>query len=143
MQEILRLYPNVPLNSRRCTRDTTLPRGGGPDGMSPVYVKKGQEVNYAVHLMHHRKDVWGDDVEEFKPERWQGRRAGWEYLPFNGGPRICLGQQFALTEAGYVIVRLVQKFAELKNCDMRTGPPRHVLSLTTSTDRCSVRLREG
>jgi cytochrome P450 len=35
-------------------------------------------------------------------------------VPFNAGPRICLGQQFALTEAGYVVVRLVQRFEELK-----------------------------
>lgn len=142
LNEILRLYPNVPINSRRCVRSTTLPRGGGPDGQSPVYVKEGQEVNYLVHVMHRRKDIWGEDVEEFKPERWEGKRVGWEYLPFNGGPRICLGQQFALTEAGYVIVRLVQRFEKLVNEDER-DVTKHVLSVTTSTDGCWVRLKEA
>jgi cytochrome P450 len=142
MNEILRLYPNVPLNSRQCMRDTCLPRGGGPDGNSPVYIKKGKEVGYVVHVMHRRKDLWGDDAEEFKPDRWEGRKFGWEYLPFNGGPRICLGQQFALTEAGYVIVRLMQRFDALENCDDR-GQTKHVLSLTTSTDGCWVKLREA
>lgn len=93
--------------------------------------------------MHHRKDIWGEDVEEFRPERWEGKKVGWEYLPFNGGPRICLGQQFALTEAGYVVVRLLQRFGRFVDEDVRGGDIRHLLSVTTSTDGCWVRLREG
>jgi cytochrome P450 len=142
LNEILRLYPNVPLNSRRSVRDTTLPRGGGPDGKSPIYIPKSTEINYSVHIMHHRKDVWGEDVEDFKPDRWEGKKVGWDYLPFNGGPRICLGQQFALTEAGYVIVRLMQRFEVLENMDERKEI-RHTLSVTTSTDGCWVRLKEA
>lgn len=142
LNEILRLYPNVPLNGRRCIRTTTLPRGGGPDGNSPVYVREGQDVNYLVHLMHRRKDIWGEDANEFRPERWEGRKVGWEYLPFNGGPRICLGQQFALTEAGYVTVRLMQRFDRMVNEDDR-DVTRHVLSLTTSTDGCWIRAHEA
>jgi hypothetical protein len=42
--------------------------------------------------MHRRKDIWGPDADDFRPERWDGRRVGWEYLPFNGGPRICIGR---------------------------------------------------
>lgn len=139
LSEVLRLYATVPLNQRRATRDTTLPRGGGPDGNSPVYIRKGQEVNYSVHVMHHREDLWGADVEEFKPERWISRRPGWEFLPFNGGPRICLGQQFALTEAGYVIVRMLQKFDGIKTNE--SDPiVRHQYSVTTAPARVPVRL---
>jgi len=43
--------------------------------------------------MHRRRDIWGQDAAKFRPERWDGRRPGWEYLPFNGGPRICIGQR--------------------------------------------------
>ena len=43
--------------------------------------------------MHRRKDYYGEDADEFKPERWEKLRPGWEYLPFNGGPRICLGRE--------------------------------------------------
>jgi hypothetical protein len=142
LSEILRLYATVPLNSRRATRDTTLPRGGGPDGLSPVYIRKDQEVNYAVHIMHRRKDIWGEDADEFRPERWEGKKVGWEFLPFNGGPRICLGQQFALTEAGFVIVRLAQRFGGVENLDAEQVV-RHQYSLTTSPKRCAVRLRVG
>jgi cytochrome P450 len=67
--------------------------------------------------MHHRRDIYGDDADEFRPERWETLRPGWEYLPFNGGPRICLGQQYALTEAAYVSVRLLQEFSKVESRD--------------------------
>jgi len=92
LNESLRLYSVVPVNSRVATKDTTIPVGGGPDGKSPIFVRKGQPVDYSVHVMHRRKDLWGPDADEFRPERWVGRKVGWEYLPFNGGPRICLGR---------------------------------------------------
>lgn len=87
MNETLRLFPTVPVNSRRSVKDTTIPRGGGPDGLSPLFIPKGTEVNYCVYAMHRNKDLWGPDAEEFKPERWNGKKPGFEYLPFNGGPR--------------------------------------------------------
>ncbi|MCJ1377231.1 hypothetical protein MMC17_000323 [Xylographa soralifera] len=76
LHEVLRLYPVVPVNSRRAVRDTTLPRGGGPDGRSKIFVRKDQQVDYAVHVMHHRRDLWGEDAEAFRPERWVGRKPG-------------------------------------------------------------------
>ncbi|KAK5082186.1 hypothetical protein LTR05_007329 [Lithohypha guttulata] len=144
MNETLRLYPSVPLNSRRAVRDTTIPVGGGPDGKSPIFVPKGTQVDYAVHVMHRRKDIYGEDVNEFKPSRWVGKRVGWEYLPFNGGPRICLGQQFALTEAGYVIVRLMQKYDRIENLSSVTEEdPLYQYSVTTAPWEVNVRLREA
>ncbi|EZG04409.1 hypothetical protein H106_05341 [Trichophyton rubrum CBS 735.88] len=92
LNEILRLYPVVPGNSRSAIRDTVLPRGGGPDGQSPVFVPKGTSVIYSAFSMHRRTDIYGPDALEFKPERWETIRPGWGYLPFNGGPRICLGR---------------------------------------------------
>ncbi|RMD45053.1 hypothetical protein DV735_g234, partial [Chaetothyriales sp. CBS 134920] len=72
--------------------------------------------------MHRRTDIYGNDANEFRPERWEdGRlqpRLG--YLPFNGGPRICIGQRYALTEAAYVLVRVVQQFAARESAD--AGP---------------------
>jgi len=69
--------------------------------------------------MHRRKDIYGADADEFKPDRWDqaSLRPGWGYLPFNGGPRICVGQQFALTEASYTIVRLMQEFSSIEDRD--------------------------
>jgi cytochrome P450 len=73
--------------------------------------------------MQRRPDIFGPDSNEFRPERWApdapggALRPGWAYLPFNGGPRICVGQQFALTSAGYTIVRILQTFSELESRD--------------------------
>lgn len=144
LNETLRLLPPVPSNGRSVVKDTTLPVGGGPDRKSPVYVKKGQNVRYSVWCLHRRPDIWGTDSEEFRPERWaESPPRGWEYLPFNGGPRICLGQQYALTEAAYIIVKLLQRFDVLENADpdpdLGTRPVM-ALSLTMSHAR-GVRVR--
>ncbi|KAK4626189.1 Cytochrome P450 monooxygenase himC [Fulvia fulva] len=125
LNESLRLHPVVPQNSREALEDTTLPLGGGPDGRAPIFIKKGEIMAWNVYAMHRRKDYYGQDAEEFRPERWlddpdtgkKGLRPGWEYLPFNGGARICLGQQFALTEASYATVRLCQAFAGIESRD--------------------------
>lgn len=88
MNETLRLFPPVPWNSRRSVRDTSLPSGGGEDGLSPIFVPKGTETVYIVWLMQRQPEFWGSDAEEFRPERWQNRKhSGFDYLPFNGGPR--------------------------------------------------------
>ncbi|KAK2613284.1 hypothetical protein N8I77_000206 [Diaporthe amygdali] len=127
--ETLRLYPVVPINSRWAYKDTVLPTGGGPNGTDPVFVPKNTAVDYSVYVMQRRKDIWGPDADEFRPERWEGRKVGWEFLPFNGGPRICLGQQFALTESSYVTVRLLQRFDAIENLDK--DPVTQNLTLTT------------
>ncbi|KAB8260368.1 cytochrome P450 [Aspergillus pseudonomiae] len=136
LNEVLRLLPPVPLNFRVAAKDTSLPVGGGPDGKSPVFVPKGQVVAYSVYAMHRRTDLYGPDSHSFRPERWEenGRR-GWDYLPFNGGPRICLGQQYALTEASYTLVRLIQHFDTLECADPELKQPVILSTLTMSHDR--------
>lgn len=138
--ETLRLYPVVPVNGRWAYNDTVLPTGGGPDGTDPVFVPKHTSVEYSVYLTHRRKDIWGPDADEFRPERWEGRKVGWEYLPFNGGPRICLGQQFALTEASYVTVRLLQRFDAIENMDRDPVPRQHLTLTSCSADGVKVRM---
>ncbi|KAK1594659.1 cytochrome P450 [Colletotrichum navitas] len=117
LRESLRLHPPVPASTRIATTDTFLPRGGGPDGKSPVYVAKGSCAGWSIWALHRRKDIYGPDADQFRPERWENLRVTWEYLPFNGGPRICLGQQYALTEISYLTVRLLQKFSKLEGLD--------------------------
>lgn len=132
LNESLRLFPVVPGNARFANKRTTLPRGGGPDGNSPIYIPKGAVVTYSVFSMHTRKDIYGPDADEFRPERWapeEGLRPGWGYLPFNGGPRICVGQQFALTEASYTIVRLMQEFESIENHDEKPWAEKLALTL--------------
>lgn len=92
-----------------------------PQGLADI-------VHLQVYLMHRRKDLWGEDAEVFRPERWETRKPGWDYLPFNGGPRICIGQQFALTEIAYVVIRMMQRIDEIDGS--AAGPVKHGLTLT-------------
>jgi Cytochrome P450 len=91
----------VPINSRTSLKNSTLPTGGGPDGTKPLMIRKGEGVGYLVYVMHRLKKLYGDDAESFRPERWDPdvdnevdlKNIGWGYLPFNGGPRVCLGRK--------------------------------------------------
>lgn len=111
----------MPYNGRVALRDTSLPRGGGPDGNGPVGVLQGTMVNYSTLAMQRREDLYPPadksfaPVHVFAPERWDHwTPKSWHYIPFNGGPRICIGQQFALTEMGYTITRILQRFVHLE-----------------------------
>ena len=89
----------MPINSRTALVTTTLPTGGGPNGVFPILIRKGEAVGYAPYVMHRRQEIFGPDAEAFRPERWLengGRlfsKVGFGYVPFNGGPRMCLGRE--------------------------------------------------
>lgn len=99
LNESQRLHPIVPATGRYAREDTVLPLGGGDDEKSPILVKKGQLVMFVLYAMHRRKELYGEDADIFRPERWldtedqKGLRMGWDYLPFSGGPRVCIGRE--------------------------------------------------
>lgn len=55
-------------------KDTTLPRGGGPDGMSPMFVPKNVGIRYSTYSLHRNPALFGDDANEFNPDRWESLR---------------------------------------------------------------------
>lgn len=148
----LRVYPPVPLNNRTAKKATILPRGGGPDGTAPILVRKGEVVVFSQYVNARRKNIFGPDADEFRPERWEDQENsnpyGWAYFPFNGGPRACLGQDFALMEVSYTIVRFLQEFETIrlpqgeKNEPVGTERQRLTLVLS-SADGCRVELEKG
>ncbi|OTA06438.1 Cytochrome P450 CYP2 subfamily [Trichoderma parareesei] len=122
LNETLRLYPAVPFNVRVALRDTTLPRGGGPDGAEPLPVLRGTKVGYSTLVMQRRPDLYPPasetfaDPAVFSPERWQvWHPRPHDYIPFNAGPRICIGQQLALTEMSYTLCRIFQRFERVQS----------------------------
>jgi cytochrome P450 len=115
------------VNNRTATRDTILPRGGGIDGDELLFLPAGTVVGFHTYSLHRLKDIYGADAEDFRPERWEDVRPGWAYLPFSGGPRVCLGQRFALTQAAYLTVRLLQEFPKVDVDQYR--PWRELLTL--------------
>ncbi|KAG8702977.1 hypothetical protein FRC09_004430 [Ceratobasidium sp. 395] len=115
INEVLRVFPAAPLNNRECVRPTVLESEG-----TKYFVPAGASCIFSVHLMHLRKDLWGPDAEEFDPERWLDERYKkyvapnpFIFLPFNAGPRICLGQQFAYNETSFFITRLLQRVTSI------------------------------
>ncbi|KAJ7078425.1 cytochrome P450 monooxygenase CYP63 [Mycena belliarum] len=121
LNEVLRLYPPVPLNVREsraaaCTlppADASYPAADA----RPLYMPGGTPIMYLPLLMQRNPALWGADADVFDPERWlvPARVAAFVenptmYAPFSAGPRICLGQNYALNEAAYALVRLLQEF---------------------------------
>ncbi|KAM1054492.1 hypothetical protein ACFX2I_001834 [Malus domestica] len=108
LSETLRLYPSVPLNAKVCLADDTW-----PDGFS---VKKGDFVGFHVYGMGRMKYLWGDDAEEFRPERWLDKNgifqqeSPFKFTAFNAGPRICIGRDFAYRQTKIMCATLVGCF---------------------------------
>jgi cytochrome P450 len=105
------------LTDANLRQDTILPRGGGPTGSSPVFIPKGSEILLSFHALHRRKDIWGNNADDFIPERWSTIYPAWSFLPFSAGPRVCPGQRRALTECAYITARLLQSASKVESRD--------------------------
>ncbi|KAG8079600.1 hypothetical protein GUJ93_ZPchr0007g3951 [Zizania palustris] len=107
--ETLRLYSPVPLIESRAVSDLELGSGG-------VRVPEGTILKIPIATIHRDKDVWGDDADEFRPERFENgvsRAANHPnaLLSFSSGPRACIGQNFAMMEAKVIIAMILQRFS--------------------------------
>lgn len=130
LTETLRLYPAVPLDGKVCFEDDTL-----PDGTS---VKKGDQVGYTPYVMGRMKRLWGDDVEEFKPERWLNedgvfqQQSPFKFTAFQAGPRICLGKDFAYRQMKIFAAVLLGSFVFKLNDEQK--PVNYKTMLTLHVD---------
>ncbi|XP_060208688.1 cytochrome P450 704C1-like isoform X3 [Lycium barbarum] len=93
LSETIRLYPAIPVNAKVCLEDDVF-----PDGFN---VKKGDMVAYPPYAMGRMKYLWGNDAQEFRPERWLDENGSFKqespfkFTAFQAGPRICIGKEFA------------------------------------------------
>ncbi|KAK8011012.1 cytochrome P450 [Apiospora arundinis] len=132
INETIRLYHPVGINVREAQVDTFLPVGGGPDGNQPVGVPAGTTIAYSTIGLQRREDIVGADHDKFRPERWETWTPDtWEFIPFNHGPRICLGRRFGLFQLGYTLARLVQAFDKIEEVKIGPSPQKIRVELNT------------
>ncbi|GAB4842771.1 hypothetical protein Ancab_012746 [Ancistrocladus abbreviatus] len=104
ISEALRLYPSVPVDHKEVVEDDIFPDG--------TMLKKGTKVVYAIYAMGRMESIWGKDCREYKPERWlrDGRfmsESAYKFTAFNGGPRLCLGKDFAYYQMKFVAAAIL------------------------------------
>ncbi|KAG0148850.1 hypothetical protein CROQUDRAFT_669713 [Cronartium quercuum f. sp. fusiforme G11] len=112
INETLRLHPPVWFNIRHALEDDVLPSG--------IFVPAGTDCRFFIREFQRDPELWGKDAAEFVPHRWlDGRQVTqskdpFSFQPFSAGPRICLGQQFAYTEASIALTRIVLAFSKVE-----------------------------
>lgn len=104
VQEAIRLYPPAWMIARQPVQPTTV---GGYE------VDAGSVILIPIHSVHRHPRYW-DDPDAFRPERFAPANAGdidkWAYIPFGGGPRVCIGNSFAMMEARLVLATIAQRY---------------------------------
>ena len=84
-------------------------------------VPAGRVVSIAPYLLH-RDPRWWPEAEMFKPERFEEQPPKYAYIPFGGGPRICIGNSFASMEARLLLATIAQRYKLRLNPGQQVRP---------------------
>lgn len=156
--EALRLYPEPPVLIRRARVEDTLPTGGSGIGVNQgIKVLRGTDIFISTWNLHRSPELW-EDPEKFDPTRWEREFSnkgvvGWggynpdkinglypneqnsdhAFLPFGGGQRKCVGDQFAMMEATVTMAMLLRTYdfefaIDPKDVGMKTGATIHTMN---------------
>ncbi|KAL6585729.1 hypothetical protein OROMI_002373 [Orobanche minor] len=105
--EVLRLYPPVIALYQHAHRKTKV---------GNLVIQAGIDLLLPIMLVNRDTDLWGDDAEQFKPERFsegvsKACKDQTAFLPFGWGPKTCIGQNFAMIEAKVALVMILKCFS--------------------------------
>ncbi|KAK9204369.1 hypothetical protein WN943_014629 [Citrus x changshan-huyou] len=106
LYEVLRLYSSAPLLTRANVKEIKL---------GEIVIPPGVLLSLPIMLVHHDHEYWGDDAKKFNPDRFsegvsKASKNQISFFSFGWGPRICLGQSFALLESKLALAMILQKF---------------------------------
>jgi cytochrome P450 len=104
LEEALRLYPPAPVLSRKAIAD---------DELQGYPIAANSMILISPYATHRHPTFW-EEPEQFDPERFTPERAAarppYAYFPFGGGPRICIGNHFAMMEAQLILATVAQRY---------------------------------
>jgi cytochrome P450 len=104
VEETMRLYPPAWVVDREPL---------GDDEFEGIQIKKGTDVLCFIYGVHRSKRYW-DDPDKFDPERFtpenKKKHKPFSYMPFGGGPRLCIGNNFALMEMQFVLAMMIKRY---------------------------------
>ena len=110
-----------------------------------LYLSKGSMTLVHIYMIHHDPTYWGDDVEEFKPDRFNHEnsknRHRFAYIPFSIGPRQCIGNNFATLKMRSFLAVLLQKFEFLPNPECKEPFGEYVGIVLCPPKNCTLLLR--
>jgi cytochrome P450 len=128
IEEAMRLYPPAPILTGRVAREA--------DRICGRPIAKGTEIVILPWVVHRHRTLW-DDPDRFDPQRFSRERntsrPRFAYLPFGGGPRICIGAKLALTEVLLLVATMAQRYR------LKLVPRQHIVLL----HRITLRPRDG
>ncbi|KAJ1305596.1 hypothetical protein OPQ81_000593 [Rhizoctonia solani] len=122
VREALRLHPPVPAIVRYATKDWIIPlRYPTKERKREIHVKRGTRILISLSRANRNRETWGEDAEEFRPERWLGplpQSVSEAKIPgvyssmmtFAAGSRSCIGYKFAVLELNIVLAKLIKTF---------------------------------
>ncbi len=133
--EGMRCRPVVPIIGRRVSV---------PWRLGEYVLPAGSAISISILLLHHREDLYPDPFS-YRPERWVGRKPGtYEWIPFGGGTRRCLGAQLAMAEQRVVLAAMARRL------DLQADRPepehalhRNVTMIPSRGTRVLVKRRTG
>lgn len=107
LNEVLRFYPPA-IMMYRTTQETAK--------IGDITLPAGVDLLVHILLVHHDTEIWGDDAKEFNPERFsegvaRAARKPNSFFPFSLGPRVCVGQNYAVIETKMAIANFLQHFS--------------------------------